>query len=63
VVLLVQIGNGSSRRVALAGANSVTEDSPFIQRLKGYTCLNRIGRPNELSGALMMDGCVNVDQP
>jgi NAD(P)-dependent dehydrogenase (short-subunit alcohol dehydrogenase family) len=37
----------------VAGANSVAEDSPFIQRLKGYTCLNRIGRPNELSGALL----------
>jgi NAD(P)-dependent dehydrogenase (short-subunit alcohol dehydrogenase family) len=36
-----------------AGQNSVTEDSPFVQRLKGYTVLNRIGRPVELCGALL----------
>ncbi len=36
-----------------AGQNSVPEDSPFVQRLKGYTVLNRIGRPNELCGALL----------
>jgi NAD(P)-dependent dehydrogenase (short-subunit alcohol dehydrogenase family) len=35
------------------GYNSVTEDSPFVQRLKGYTVLNRIGRPIELCGALL----------
>lgn len=35
------------------GANSVAEDSPFVQRLKGYTLLNRIGRPAELCGALL----------
>ncbi|HEY4380238.1 MAG TPA: SDR family oxidoreductase [Acidobacteriaceae bacterium] len=35
------------------GQNSVTEDSPFVQRLKGYTVLNRIGRPLELCGALV----------
>jgi len=35
------------------GQNSVTEDSPFVQRLKGYTVLNRIGRPIELCGALL----------
>jgi len=35
------------------GANSVSEDSPFVQRLKGYTVLNRIGRPVELCGALV----------
>jgi len=35
------------------GENSVTEDSPFVQRLKGYTVLNRIGRPTELCGALL----------
>ncbi len=33
--------------------NAVTEDSPFVQRLKGYTVLNRIGRPVELCGALI----------
>lgn len=36
-----------------AGQNSVAEDSPFVQRLKGYTVLNRIGRPIELCGALL----------
>lgn len=36
-----------------AGQNSVTEDSPFVQRLKGYTVLSRIGRPRELCGALV----------
>jgi NAD(P)-dependent dehydrogenase (short-subunit alcohol dehydrogenase family) len=35
------------------GQNSVTEDSPFVQRLKGYTVLNRIGRPIELCGAMI----------
>ncbi len=35
------------------GQNSVAEDSPFVQRLKGYTVLNRIGRPIELCGALL----------
>jgi NAD(P)-dependent dehydrogenase (short-subunit alcohol dehydrogenase family) len=33
--------------------NAVQEDSPFVQRLKGYTVLNRIGRPIELCGALI----------
>lgn len=37
----------------VAGENSVAEDSPFVQRLKGYTVLNRIGRPIELCGALI----------
>ena len=36
-----------------AGENSVAEDSPFVQRLKGFTVLNRIGRPIELCGALL----------
>jgi NAD(P)-dependent dehydrogenase (short-subunit alcohol dehydrogenase family) len=35
------------------GENSVVEDSPFVQRLKGYTVLHRIGRPVELCGALV----------
>ena len=35
------------------GANAVQQDSPFLQRLKEYTCLGRVGRPNELSGALL----------
>jgi NAD(P)-dependent dehydrogenase (short-subunit alcohol dehydrogenase family) len=37
----------------IAGQNSVQEDSPFVQKLKGYTVLNRIGRPRELCGALL----------
>jgi NAD(P)-dependent dehydrogenase (short-subunit alcohol dehydrogenase family) len=36
-----------------AGQNSVAEDSPFVKRLKGYTVLDRIGRPIELCGALL----------
>jgi gluconate 5-dehydrogenase len=35
------------------GQNSVREDTTFVQRLKGYTVLNRIGRPIELCGALL----------
>lgn len=36
-----------------AGQNSATEDSPFVKKLKGYTVLDRIGRPIELCGALL----------
>lgn len=36
-----------------AGQNAVQEDSLFVQKLKGYTTLNRIGRPRELCGALL----------
>ena len=35
------------------GQNAVAEDSPFVTKLKGYTVLNRIGRPIELCGALL----------
>jgi NAD(P)-dependent dehydrogenase (short-subunit alcohol dehydrogenase family) len=35
------------------GQNSVAEDSPFVTRLKGYTVMNRIGRPIELCGAML----------
>ena len=35
------------------GQNAVQEDSPFVTKLKGYTVLNRIGRPVELCGALL----------
>lgn len=35
------------------GQNAVTEDSPFVRKLKGYTVLDRIGRPIELCGALL----------
>lgn len=37
----------------VGGANAVDQDSPFLQRLKSYTCLGRIGRPLELAGALL----------
>jgi len=37
----------------IGGQNSVQEDSPLVQRLRGYTVLNRIGRPRELCGALL----------
>jgi gluconate 5-dehydrogenase len=37
----------------LNGQNSVTADSEFVQRLKSYTVLNRIGRPSELCGVLL----------
>jgi len=35
------------------GQNAVAEDSPFVRRLRGYTVLDRIGRPRELVGALL----------
>jgi gluconate 5-dehydrogenase len=35
------------------GENSVKEDSAFVQRLRAYTVMNRIGRPIELCGALV----------
>ena len=37
----------------VAGQNSVQEDSPFVQKLRGCTVLDRIGRPSELCGALL----------
>ena len=37
----------------VGGENAVAEDSPFVTKLKGYTVLNRIGRPIELCGALL----------
>lgn len=36
-----------------SGENAVREDSPFVQKLAGYTVLGRIGRPVELCGALV----------
>lgn len=36
-----------------ASQNAVQEDSLFVKKLKGYTTLNRIGRPGELCGALL----------
>jgi gluconate 5-dehydrogenase len=37
----------------IGGANTVLQDSPFFERLKGYTCLGRVGGPNELAGVLL----------
>lgn len=34
-------------------ANAVNSADPFIEKLKGFTSLNRIGRPQELVGALL----------
>jgi gluconate 5-dehydrogenase len=36
-----------------AGANAVQQDSAFLERLRGFTCLGRIGKPHELAGALL----------
>ena len=33
--------------------NAVPENDGFIERLRARTCLGRIGRPNELAGALL----------
>ncbi|MGC2476944.1 MAG: SDR family oxidoreductase [Candidatus Sulfotelmatobacter sp.] len=35
------------------GTNAVQQDSPFLERLKGFTCLRRVGNPRELAGALL----------
>jgi gluconate 5-dehydrogenase len=35
------------------GENSVDPNDPFLARLEDRTCLGRIGRPEELSGALL----------
>jgi gluconate 5-dehydrogenase len=31
----------------------VSEGDPFLERLKARTCLGRVGRPDELAGALL----------
>jgi gluconate 5-dehydrogenase len=36
------------------GPNSVSPDDPFLARLSERTCLNRVGRPGELVGALLL---------
>jgi gluconate 5-dehydrogenase len=35
------------------GDNSVSPDDPFLERLKARTVLGRVGRPQELVGALL----------
>ncbi len=37
----------------LPEVNAVQPDSPFLERLRGFTCLGRIGKPHELAGALL----------
>ncbi len=37
----------------IGGANAVQQNSAFLERLKGFTCMGRIGRPQELAGALL----------
>jgi NAD(P)-dependent dehydrogenase (short-subunit alcohol dehydrogenase family) len=37
----------------IGNANAVDEDSSFLQRLRGFTCLGRVGKPRELAGALL----------
>jgi NAD(P)-dependent dehydrogenase (short-subunit alcohol dehydrogenase family) len=37
----------------IGGANAVQQDSPFLERLKGFTSMGRIGKPCELAGALL----------
>jgi gluconate 5-dehydrogenase len=46
-------GPFSNTEDLVSGQNAVAEDSPFVQRLRGYTVLDRIGRPRELVGALL----------
>jgi NAD(P)-dependent dehydrogenase (short-subunit alcohol dehydrogenase family) len=37
----------------IGGANAVQQGSPFLERLKGFTCMGRVGKPHELAGALL----------
>lgn len=37
----------------IGGANAVQQDSAFLERLRGFTCMGRIGKPHELAGALL----------
>jgi gluconate 5-dehydrogenase len=37
----------------IGGANAVQQDSTFLERLAGFTCMGRIGKPQELAGALL----------
>jgi NAD(P)-dependent dehydrogenase (short-subunit alcohol dehydrogenase family) len=37
----------------MGAANAVQQDSPFLERLRGFTCMGRIGKPHELAGALL----------
>ena len=37
----------------IGGANAVPQNSTFLERLKGFTCMGRTGKPHELAGALL----------
>jgi len=37
----------------VGGANAVQQNSAFLERLKGFTSMGRIGKPHELAGALL----------
>jgi NAD(P)-dependent dehydrogenase (short-subunit alcohol dehydrogenase family) len=38
----------------LSSNNAVQQNSPFLERLKSFTSLGRIGQPQELAGALLL---------
>lgn len=38
----------------LGGSNAVQRNSPFLERLRNFTCIGRIGRPHELVGVLLL---------
>lgn len=37
----------------IGGANAVRQDSPFFERVRSSTCVGRVGKPQELAGALL----------
>jgi gluconate 5-dehydrogenase len=47
------ISPGPFSNIEEAGENSVQADDPFLERLRSRTCLHRIGRPDELAGAVL----------
>ena len=47
------IAPGPFSNTRSSGENSVAQDSPFLDRLRACTCLGRLGRPEELSGAIL----------
>jgi len=44
---------GPFSNIGGASENSVNENDPFVARLQARTCLNRVGKPDELAGALL----------
>jgi gluconate 5-dehydrogenase len=47
------IAPGPFSNTQSSGENSVPQDSPFLDRLRACTCLGRLGKPEELAGALL----------